>query len=400
MEKGIHPEEKRRPRLRLLHITWDGSIGGAQNFVHSLLKELLKYKELQIEVCFAKQEGPVTERIRRLGIPTHCLNMRNGFDLINAVRLVKLVKRGRYDLLHSHSPQPLVRLAMALAKCRGSLLTEHGSILDDIRGRHKPEVYYHRLLAKFIHSYIAVSASVKRGLMNRHGVPRGKIEIIPTALDLSHFRPGNGDVVRLRKELGLPAKGPVIGSIGRLSPEKGIDHLILATRKVLERFPDCVTLIVGDGNLRGDLEDQVRSLGISKSVFFLGEQTAIARIISLVDVLIMPSVHEGLPLVALESMAMGRPVVGYNVKGISDIITHQSNGLLAEKRDPHLLADQIEILLGNESLRLRMGESGMQRVTRDFNITTIAKRYRYIYSGYLLRSTRGIVDALQEESAS
>ncbi len=400
MEKGIHQEEKRRPRLRLLHITWDGSIGGAQNFVHSLLKELLKYKELQIEVCFAKQEGPVTERIRRLGIPIHCLNMRNGFDLLNAVRLVKLVKRGRYDLLHSHSPQPLVRLAMALAKRKGSLLTEHGSILDDIRGRHKPEVYYHRFLARFIHLYVAVSSSVKRGLMNRHGVPWGKIEVIPTALDMSHFHPGNGDVVRLRNEFGLPAKGPVIGSIGRLSPEKGIDHLILATKHVLEKFPDCITVIVGDGKLRRDLEDQVRSLEISKSVFFLGEQTAIAQIISMLDVLVMPSVHEGLPLAALESMAMGKPVVGYNVRGISDIITHRSNGLLAERRDPLLLAGQIGILLGDKSLRLRMGEFGRQRVTRDFNVAAIAKRYRDIYFNCSLRSTHRIADALQEKSIS
>jgi len=400
MEKANHQGKRRNPRLRLVHITWDGTVGGAQNFVYSLLKELSKYEELQIEVCFAKQEGPVAERIRRLGIPTHCLNMRSGFDLLNAVRLVKLVRRRRYDLVHSHSPQPLVRLMMALSKRRGSFLTEHGSILDDVRGRHKPEVYYHRFLAKFIHYYIAVSASVKNGLMNRHGVPPAKIEIVPTALDLSHFRPGNGDVIRLRKEFGLPAEGPIIGAIGRLSPEKGIDHLILATKHVVERFPDCITLIVGDGELRGNLQNQANRLGISKSVFFLGEQTAIAEIISMLDVLVMPSVHEGLPLVALESMAMGKPVVGYNVRGISDLITHGRNGLLVEKRDPVLLADQMGILLSNKPLRLRLGESGREQVARDFNVATIARRYRDIYSGCSIRSTRRIADALQEKAQS
>jgi glycosyltransferase involved in cell wall biosynthesis len=399
MQEANH-EERRTPRLRLLHITWDGTVGGAQNFVCSLLKELSNYEELQIEVCFAKQEGPVAERIRRLRIPTHCLNMKSGFDLVNALGLVKLVRQGRYDIVHSHSPQPLVRLALALSKRKGSFLTEHGSILDEIRGRHKPEVYYHRFLARFIHHFIAVSASVKKGLTNRHGVPPGKIRVIPTGLDLSHFRPGNGDVIRLRRQFGLPAQGPVIGAIGRLSPEKGIDHLILAVKHVVDKFPDCITLIVGDGKLRGDLQNQANHLGVSKSVFFLGEQTAIAEIISMLDVLVMPSVHEGLPLVALESMAMGKPVVGYNVGGISDIVTHRGNGLLAEKRDPLLLAHQIGILLSDKSLRLRLGESGRQRVTSDFSVADIAKRYRDIYYRCSLRPTRKIAETLQGKGVS
>lgn len=372
-------KKKQNYKVKILHIMWDGTVGGSQIFVYSLLKELLKYEELQIEVCFAKQEGIVAEKIKRLGIPTYCLNMKNGFALFKAISLMKLIRQERYDLVHSHSPQPLVRLMMALVKRKGSFLTEHGSILDHIHGRHKPEIYYHRFLAQFIHYYIAVSNSVKRGLMSRHSVPLRKIEIIPTALDLSNFRPVEVDETKLRKKFKLPRDGPIIGAIGRLSPVKGIDHLILATKYIIEKFPHCTTLIVGDGELREELQNQVNNLGISKNVFFVGEQTQIADIISVLDILVISSVHEGLPLVALESMAMGKPIVGYNVRGISDVITDNQTGLLVERRDPQLLADKIMRLLKDKSLCSRLGRLGREYVKKNFDIATVARRYKELY---------------------
>lgn len=394
-----HKYKKReKPKIKILQIIWDGTVGGAQNFLYSLLSELLKYEELQIEVCFAKQEGQIAEKIKKLGIRCHCLYMKNGFDLLNAFNLVKLVRQQRYDLVHSHSPQPLVRLMMALVKHRGSILTEHGSILDDIYGRHIPEIYYHCTMAKFIPFYIAVSESIKKGLMNRHKVPSRKIKIIPTALDLSNFSPKASSGINLRKKFQLPMNGPIIGMIGRLSPEKGIDHLIIATKYIQEKFPDCITLIVGDGKLKEELKDQVNNLKILKNVFFLGEQTHIADIISMLDVLVIPSVHEGLPLVALEGMAMCKPVVGYNVRGISDVIIHNQTGLLVEKRDPLLLAEKIIYLLNNKSFCSKLGESGREYVLNNFNIVRIAQEYREVYFSSLQISKGENKSNLLEES--
>jgi len=394
-----HKYKKReKPKIKILQIIWDGTVGGAQNFLYSLLSELLKYEELQIEVCFAKQRGPVAEQIKQLGLPTYCLNMKNGFDLLNAFKLVKLVRQRGYNLIHSHSPQPLVRLMMALSNRKGSILTEHGSILDDIHGRHKPEIYYHRSLAKFIDYYIAVSHSIKNGLMNRHKVPSNKIKIIPTALDLTNFSPKVSNGIDLRKKFQLSMSGPIIGMIGRLSPEKGIDHLITATKYIKEKFPDCITLIVGDGKLKEELQSQANNLGILRNVFFLGEQTQIADIISMLDVLVMPSVHEGLPLVALEGMAMCKPVVGYNVRGISDVVIHNHTGLLVDKRDPLLLAEKIIYLLNNKSFCSKLGESGREYVLKNFNIVCIAQKYREVYFSSLQISKGENKSNLLEES--
>lgn len=385
MENKDHKQSSNEKiKLNMLHIIGSGMIGGAEIFLYSLLRELMKFKEFNIEVCFLLDEGPYAEKIKQLAIKTYCLKLKNGFDLFSAIKLRKLIKQRRYDIVHTHSSQPLVKLMVALSKPKAIFFTEHGSILIQERGRKKLERYFHRFMSSFIDLHIAVSKSIKEAMTIKHGVPPDKIKVINTAIDLNNFCPTPGiPKTEQRQKLGLPLNRAIIGAVSRLSPEKGIDHLLLATKSILEKFPDCLCLIAGDGKLREELENQAQVLGISENVLFLGQRQDVANILSALDIMVMPSVSEGFPVASLEAMAMAKPVICYSVGGLPEIVIHNQTGLLIDKRDPSLLAQGIMTLLSDKSLRQNLGTAGQIRVMDNFSIEVISRKYRELYSLYL-----------------
>lgn len=384
MEKKEHKQTyNEKIKLNVLHIIGGGTVGGAESFLYSLLRELIKFKELNIEVCFLLNEGPFAEKIKQLGIKTYCLKLKNGFDLFRALKLRKLIKQRKYDIVHTHSSQPLVRLMVALSKPKATFFTEHGSVLIQERGRRKLERYYHRFMSSFIDLHIAVSNSIKEAITIKYGVPPDKIKVINTAIDMNNFRPTPViPKTEQRQRLGLPLNRPIIGAVSRLSPEKGIDHLLLATKSIAEKLPNCLCLIVGDGRLKGELQNQAKTLGISENILFLGERPDVANILSAIDIVVMPSVSDGLPLSALEAMAMGKAIIGYNVGGIPEAVIHNRTGILINKRDPLLLAEGIMTLLSNKHLCQAMGKAGQIRVMDSFNIEVVSRKHRELYSQY------------------
>jgi glycosyltransferase involved in cell wall biosynthesis len=141
-------------------------------------------------------------------------------------------------------------------------------------------------------------------------------------------------------------------------------------------------LIVGDGRLKGELQNQAKTLGISENILFLGERPDVANILSAIDIVVMPSVSDGLPLSALEAMAMGKAIIGYNVGGIPEAVIHNRTGILINKRDPLLLAEGIMTLLSNKHLCQAMGKAGQIRVMDSFNIEVVSRKHRELYSQY------------------
>ena len=356
-----------------------GGVGGAEVFLCSLLKELLKSDKLSLEVCFGMGEGTIAEQIQKRGIRTYCLGMRNGLDLLNATKLIRVIRQGDYDIIHSHGSQLLLSLMIALARPFVTILTEHGSIMVKEQGRKKLERYFHIWMSRYVDCYTAVSQAIKQMLMAKHHVSSGKIRVIYNATDLDRFCPLAVSLIEQRKKLEIPSDSAVIGTVSRLVPEHGIDHFILAASRILKHYPSCLFMIVGNGEIRSELEEQTKKLRISDKVIFLGKREDVPELLSVMDVFVVPSVREALSVAAIEAMAMEKPIVAYAVGGIPEVVVHKETGLLIERRAPELLAEGIVSLLKDRDERIKMSKAGRKRVTEHFNIQKIAKQYMNLY---------------------
>jgi glycosyltransferase involved in cell wall biosynthesis len=188
--------------------------------------------------------------------------------------------------------------------------------------------------------------------------------LVPNAVNLDRFKRAYGVDSSLKAEIGLPPDCVVVGSIGRLTVQKGYTYLLQAARAVLQKRQDVFFLIVGGGELDEDLRRQTQELGLAEHVIFCGPRADVERFIHVFDMFVSPSLWEGLPTVIMESMAAGIAVIATDIPGSRDLIRHQQNGWLAQPAQPAALAEAILLAANNQLLREQMAEQARVDVTQ------------------------------------
>ena len=178
-------------------------------------------------------------------------------------------------------------------------------------------------------------------------------------------------------------EGPLVGVVAQLKPEKGLGTFLEAAARVSPLLPNVRFLVVGDGPLRWELETSTQHLGLDRRVRFLGFRSDARALVELLDVLVVPSLSEGAPLVVLEAMAAAIPVVASAVAGIPDQIRHEMEGLLVPPGDSTALGDALVDLLRNPGRARRLGEAGRRRWASEFNYTTMVRRVEAVYRSAL-----------------
>lgn len=197
-----------------------------------------------------------------------------------------------------------------------------------------------------------------------------KIRVIPNAVDTNRFRPGTKH------------KENLVVWTGRFVPEKGLNYLIKAARIIEKKFKDVKFMLVGYGPLKRKIMELTCNYGLlNKVVYVMGpfNRNQVADILGKSSIFVLPSLKEGLPLSLLEAMACGKPVVGSNVPGISDILTHRHNGLLIQPKNPEALANAILTLLNNKYLRKKLGQNARQLIIEKYSLNIITKKMEKIY---------------------
>jgi glycosyltransferase involved in cell wall biosynthesis len=204
------------------------------------------------------------------------------------------------------------------------------------------------------------------------------------AVNLERFSSPQGENVRQdkRRELGIPAQAPVIGTIGRLTVQKGYSVLLQAVDSVLRVLPDAHFVIVGDGELGEDLVSMAARLGIADAVHFAGARNDVEQLLATMDLFVSSSLWEGLPTVILESMASGVPVVATDVSGTRELVSDGVTGLLVPAGDASLLAQAIVRALRDRDHTHALVERAYGRV-RDFSIQRVAQQHVEAYSALL-----------------
>jgi glycosyltransferase involved in cell wall biosynthesis len=198
------------------------------------------------------------------------------------------------------------------------------------------------------------------------------------AIDLERFGSAKADPVEKRRSLRLPVDALVIGTVGRLTEQKGYGFLVEAAAPVLQRLPDAYFLIVGDGELRQTLMDQASRLGIASRVVFTGPRSDVEELLMCMDLFVSSSLWEGLPTAIMESMAAGVPVVATDIPGTRELIQNQVTGWLSPAANSQALADTIIAALNSPALRREIARRASEAIQR-FSIAAVAERYEALY---------------------
>jgi glycosyltransferase involved in cell wall biosynthesis len=354
------PPQPVPPRVKVLHVITKFWAGAGGNTLLTVLGADPARYETWVAAC---EGGPLWERAERAGVRTVRLKrFRETIapldDLYVLVQLIRLIRRERPAIVHTHSAKAgfLGRVAGWLCRTPAVVHTFHGLPFHGFMSRRRKRAYVllDRLVRPMTDAFLAVAPRVAREAVEHRIAPAGGVTVVPSAVELDQI-PSTPDPW-LRIELGIDPGAPLIGTVGRLEYQKApLDFVRMAARVAAAR-PDACFAMVGDGPLEAEARAEARRLGVD--LRFLGFRADAPLVASSFDVFVISSLYEGLGRALTEAVASGRPVVATAVNGVPDLIVPGVTGLLAEPGDPAALAECVLWLLDHPAEARRMGEAG------------------------------------------
>ena len=306
-------------------------------------------------------------------------------------RMVRLLRALRPDILHLHlvgfNGGRWVLLAALLARVPSVVCTIHIAPRDRQSWRVRLD---RSVLSRAIDGYVAVSRASRERLVRYLGLSPRKVVVIPNAVELRRFAaPAAPRRRAVLLECGIPADAPVIGVLARLSEQKGLTYLVSAMPAILAAHPETHLLLVGDGPLQEDLAAQARSLGVDHRTHFVGYRANTVDFLRAMDLFVLPSLYEGMPLSVLEAMGAGLPVVATAVDGTPEAVLDGETGCLVPPADSAALASAVNRLLGDRSRAATMGRNGRACAEAQFSEVALLDRLGRVYRAALGRHRRG-----------
>ncbi len=362
--------------IRLLQITHDLAIGGLQQVVLTLCRTIDRDR-FHITVLCLRASGPLAEEIGKLGVKVILLPQKPGTDYFSFLKVAKILREERIQVIHTHNTQPLFDGAIGAILAGGKqriIHTDHAREFPD----KKRYMFAEWCMSHFVYKMVGVSEQTTKNLRKYEKIPQEKLATIANGIDGSRFAI-KIDRHEKRKELGLSQAGPVIGVISRLEKVKGITYLLQAMPEILKTVPELTLVIVGDGSEMNNLQLEVNQLGVEKHVVFIGERYDIPEIYQVLDIYLLPSLSEGLPMGLLEAMAASCPVIASKVGGIPGAVVHNESAIFVSPRKFEELADAITALLKDELLRKKLSDN-MQNVFQEkYSAETMTRKYMKLY---------------------
>jgi glycosyltransferase involved in cell wall biosynthesis len=324
--------------------------------------------------------GQFVDEARRKKLNLTLLKQRSAFDPRMIIQARRVIQEHDINLIQTHGYKSnTIGFFLQLLCRRPWIGFAHGYIDDNSKNRFYNRI--DRLVLRRADRIVAVSNSMK-ALLTQHGVAAHKIRVIHNAIDPNETVPDTSSE-EIRQRHGLTSNQKVIGVIGRLNPEKGQMIFLRAMEKTARSFPGVKALIIGDGQDRAMLDGYCREKALSDHVVFLGHQEKIADYYQVLDLLVLPSLSEGLPNTVLEAMSFGVPVLATAVGGVPEIIQN-GNGMMVPPNDPEALAEKMMDLLRDGALRQAIGLKGKNslypRFAPEYRVRQIVNLYEELLS--------------------
>ena len=351
--------------MKVLLLTTHLNIGGVSVYTLNLAEGL---KNKGIEVFVGSSGGELVGKIQKLGIKHIKFNMKTKFEfhpkLVPALfTLDMVVKKYKIDIIHTQT-----RVTQVL----GHFLSKKAGIphVSTCHGFFKHKHVSRRIFNAWGDYTIAISDAVKEHLVADFGLKEERVSLIYTGVDCDKFA-----------SIANPAhlNYPVVGTVSRLSPVKGLKYLLFATKDLLRENPDIRLLLVGEGPAKSSLQSLAAKLGIEKNVFFASNTMDTQKFLSIMDVFVFYSLEEGLGLSLLEALAAEKPCVATAVGGIPSIIEDGVTGILVPPKDQDALKKAITRLLADKKLASSLAEKGKALVHRKFTLQKMVKEVINVY---------------------
>lgn len=366
----------------------EASMGGGQQHLLWLAQRIDRSK-FEIEVA-CEENGYLVDELGKNNIKVHKLDISNSPSVKSLISTYKLLKKVSPDIIHTHGGTAGFYGRLA------SIINYQGVVIHTYHGIHylnfenKLLGWVYKLIDKFLLQFTDCTICVAQKDFEigiKAGIVKKKNSaVIHNGVDVDKFfqiSKKSDFKINIREENG----SIIIGSVGRLHLQKGYEYLIRASKDVLEKFPNVKFVLVGDGELRNSLESLAKKLGVFDSYSFLGNQIEIAELLAQMDIFVLPSLWEGLPLVLLEAMSAMKPIVATDVNGIVEIIESGKDGILVPPKNSKALSLALIQLLEDEDNELGkvLASNAYEKVARDFDISKMINETESLYNKLLLK---------------
>ncbi len=362
--------------MKVLLLTTHLNIGGVAVYTVTLAGAL---KKNGISVHVASGGGELVSALEKDGIAHLQVAVKTKFEFhpklfFTFLRLLKFVRKNKIDVIHAQTRVTQV-LAYLLSKFTPA------SYVSTCHGFFKKRRISRKVFGAWGNHVIAISDAVKSHLIKDLEVDKKSVFLIYNGVDAGAFSTagtGEDEKKALRVNLGFD-RSPVIGSVSRLSPVKGLNYLLLAMKDILREMPEAKLLLVGEGPSKAYLKGLAEKLGIATSVFFALNTTRTQRFLSIIDVFVFYSLEEGLGLSLLEAMAAGKPCVASDVGGVSSVIENGVTGILVPSKDTHALKEAIMRIFRDNELSVSLAGMGRALVEKKFSLDGMTKGVIDVY---------------------
>jgi len=355
-----------KEKIKVLEIIDSLGSGGAESLLKNFVLEAKKNKLFNIEIATLCSNAIFKEEVKSAGIPVWDLNLKYKYDLRGILEIITLIKKGKYDIIHVHLFPADIFAALAslfLPKDIVWIFSEHCAY------NRRRSYKFCKILDGFTYSryskIVCVSKQVEFALLNWIPSNKGKTKVISNAVPIPKFL--NPCSVKTYDIL----------FVGRFVREKGIDILLKAIKILKNKYSKNLKIaIVGDGELKENLNNLTVELGVNKEVKFFGVRKDIRELMVSSKIIVLPSRSEGFGIVIIEAMSNMLPVIATNVGGIPELIENGKEGILVPPENPKALARAINNLLENKELREKLNRAAYKEVKKEFSIKS--------YSVYML----------------
>ena len=368
-----------RAPLRVVHVAGSADWGGGERYLELLTRHLDR-DAFSLQVI-APAPGPLCGRLAECGVPAHVVDLGALVSPRAVGRLASALRRLRPSLVQSHGARSNVytRLAARLAGVRAVVSTAHNALADYPVSLARLALYraMDRLTLPLTTRVLCVAGALA-------GDYPGRAVVVRNGIDLDDFDPSRaGPAASALRQTLTPDGRPLVGFVGRLTPQKDPVAFVALLARMRRARPDVRGVIVGDGPRRAEVERAVDAHGLGARCRLLGARSDVAALLAALDVFVLTSASEGFPFVVLEAMAMERPVVATAVNGVPEIVEDGVTGLLVERGDGEALAQAVLDTLSHAERARAMGRAGRRRVKACFTASRMVAETEALYRDVL-----------------
>lgn len=357
----------------ILYLSTSSGPGGAERVISNLSASLDPARFRAILCLF--RPGWIQTHTESRAVSTYVIPTHGMFDWRWMLRFKRLLKAEHVDLIHAHEFDANVQgTLVAVLSGIPVVATVHGKNYFWEKGRR-------RLAYRWVSrraTMVAVSQDLKHFLVEKVGIDPGHVKVVYNGVDALP-QIDSSDIRKCREELELPSGSQIVGVIGNLYPVKGHQYLIASIPSVLAKCPNTTFIFAGRGQLEAELRSQALQLGVDERIRFLGLREDIPRILSILDVFVLPSLSEGLSMAILEAMIAGKPVIATNVGGNPELVEDGETGYLVPSQNSQTLADRLITVLTNRDRALKFGTTGQRHAQGRFSLQTMVHEYQALY---------------------